>query len=145
MDLKTFLESNPKVVIRPKGGRKGLKGTLHSNCSFAKGLLQIITIEGQVIPLDLEQLKAVFFVRTYEGDRTYLETKVLTTDPEQPGIRARIRFEDNETIEGVIENTLELLHYPGFFFWPADPQANNRLIFVVKSSLLGFRVLGVKG
>ena len=48
-------------------------------------------------------------------------------------------------MEGVMENQLDLLQADGFFFWPADPAANNSLIFVVKAALLGFWVLGVKG
>ena len=102
------------------------------------------SVEGGDLPLDLEQLKGIFFVRDYEGDRSYLETKSLTSDPERKGLRVRLRFEDNETLEGVVENSVDLLQAAGFFFWPADANANNELIFVVKSSLLGFRVLGVK-
>lgn len=109
-----------------------------------RGELRMISLEGRDLPLDLQQLKGIFFVRDYEGDKGYLENKTLTGDPERKGLRVRIRFEDNETMEGVIENSVEILQASGFFFWPADPQANNELIFVVKSSLLGFRVLGVK-
>ncbi|MGH9389500.1 MAG: DUF6982 domain-containing protein, partial [Vicinamibacteria bacterium] len=61
-----------------------------------------------------------------------------------PGVRARLRFEDNEMLEGVTENSLELLVNPGFFFWPGDAQSNNRLIYVLKPALIGFSVLGVK-
>ena len=103
------------------------------------------TLEGQELPVDLGQLKGVFFVRDFKGNENYLESKILTSDPEQPGLRVRLRFEDNETMEGVVENGLDLLQAAGFFFWPADPDANNSLIFVVKGALLGFRVLGVKG
>jgi hypothetical protein len=58
-------------------------------------------------------------------------------------LRARIRFEDNESLEGITENSLELLVNPGFFFWPGDPKSNNRLIYVVKTALIGFTVLDV--
>jgi hypothetical protein len=112
--------------------------------SLARGVLRMKNLEGRDLPLDLDQLKGIFFVRDYEGDKEYLENKVLTSDPERKGLRIRIRFEDNETMEGVVENSVELLQAAGFFFWPADPQANNELIFVVKSSLLGFRVIGIK-
>jgi hypothetical protein len=112
--------------------------------SLSRGVLRMKTLEGRDLPLDLEQLKGIFFVRDYDGNKEYLENKVLTSDPERKGLRIRIRFEDNETMEGVVENSVELLQAAGFFFWPADPKANNELIFVVKSSLLGFRVIGIK-
>jgi hypothetical protein len=47
-------------------------------------------------------------------------------------------------LEGVTENSLELLTDPGFFFWPGDVHSNNRLIYVLKSALIGFSILGVK-
>ena len=102
-------------------------------------------LEGEELPVDLSQLKGVFFVRDFKGNENYLETKILTTDPDEPGLRVRLRFEDNETMEGIVENGLDLIQASGFFFWPADPEANNSLIFVVSSALLGFRVIGVKG
>jgi hypothetical protein len=142
-DLKAFLSSQPKIVARTRRGER-FKGYLVDGRSLPRGVLRMKNLEGRDLPLDLEQLKGIFFVRDYEGDREYLENKVLTSDPERKGLRIRIRFEDNETMEGVVENSVELLQAAGFFFWPADPKANNELIFVVKSSLLGFRVIGLK-
>lgn len=143
MKLKEFLSNRPKVIARTKLGDR-FKGYLQDGRALLRGDLRMQNPEGRDLPLDLEQLKGVFFVRKYEGNKEYLEDKTLSGDPERKGLRVRIRFEDNETMEGVVENSLEILQSGGFFFWPADPQANNELIYVVKSSLLGFRVLGVK-
>jgi hypothetical protein len=142
-NLKEFLSSRPKIVARSRTGER-FKGYLLDGRSLPRGVLRMRSVEGGDLPLDLEQLKGVFFVRDYEGDKEYLENKILTSDPERKGLRVRIRFEDNESMEGVVENSVELLQAAGFFFWPADPKANNELIFVVKSALLGFSVLGVK-
>ena len=143
MNLKEFLSSRPKVIARAKLGDR-FKGYLQDGRALMRGDLRMQNFEGRDLPLDLEQLKGIFFVRDYQGNKDYLENKSLTHDPDRKGLRVRIRFEDNETMEGVVENSLEILQEDGFFFWPADPKANNELIFVVKSSLLGFRVLGVK-
>ena len=141
--LRAFLSSRPKIVARTRTGKR-FKGYLLDGRSLLRGTLRMQSLEGSDLPLDLEQLKGVFFVRDYEGNRSYLETKSLTRDPERKGLRVRLRFEDNETLEGVVENSVDLLQAAGFFFWPPDAKANNELIFVVKSALLGFRVLGVK-
>ena len=101
-------------------------------------------VNGEPLPIDIHKLKGVFFVRDFTGDGDYLEEKYLQADPNRLGLRVRIRFDDNESLEGVTDNTLELLTSPGFFFWPGDPKSNNRLIFVVKSALIGFAVLGVR-
>jgi len=143
VNLKEFLSSRPKVIARAKLGDR-FKGYLQDGRALMRGDLRMQNFEGRDLPLDLEQLKGIFFVRDYQGNKDYLENKSLTHDPDRKGLRVRIRFEDNETMEGVVENSLEILQEDGFFFWPADPKANNELIFVVKSSLLGFRVLGVK-
>jgi hypothetical protein len=142
-NLKAFLASRPKIVARTRHGER-FKGCLMDGRAIVRGVLRMKNLEGRDLPLDLEQLKGIFFVRDYEGDKEYLESKTLTSDPERKGLRVRIRFEDNESMEGVVENSVELLQAAGFFFWPADPKANNELIFVVKSALLGFSVLGVK-
>jgi len=142
--LKELLSGRPKIVARTKNG-KCFKGYLRDGRFLMRGILRMTTVDSQELPVDLNQLKGVFFVRDFDGNKHHLENKILLADPERPGIRVRLRFEDNETMEGVIENHLDLLEASGFFFWPADPEANNDLIFVMKSSLLGFRVLGVKG
>lgn len=143
MKLKEFLNNRPKIVARSRRGDR-FKGYLEDGRALMKGELRMKTPQGLDLPLDMEQLKGVFFVRDFEGDKNYLENKNLISDPERKGLRARIRFEDNETLEGVVENSLEPLTAKGFFFWPADPEANNEMIYVVKSALIGFRVLGVK-
>jgi hypothetical protein len=142
-ELKDLLAGRHKLVARPKGAGSPLRGFLKSP-GLVRGRLHLTTVEGQDLAVEVEKLKAVFFVRDFEGDRSYFESKLIETEPERKGLRVRCRFEDNETMEGVAENSLEFLQGAGFFFWPADPGANNRLIYVVKSALLGFKVLGVK-
>ncbi len=143
MSLKDILAGRPKIIARTRTG-KCFKGYLRDGRFLSRGRLRMTTLEGKELPVDLSQLKGVFFVRDFKGNENYLESKILTTEPDQPGLRVRLRFEDNETMEGITENHLDILQASGFFFWPADPDANNSLIFVVKSALLGFRVLGVK-
>lgn len=141
--LKELLNSRPPVIARTRQGQL-IPGFLDKGKLLLRGVLKMSDGGGEPLPVDLHKLKGVFFVRNFEGDRDYLEEKTLQHDPMRKGVRARIRFDDNETLEGVTENSLELLTSPGFFFWPGDPKSNNRLIFVVKSALIGFTVLGVR-
>jgi hypothetical protein len=143
MNLKEFLTNRPKIIARTRDGER-FRGILADGKSIYRGFLRMRSLEGRDLPLDLKQIKGIFFVRDYEGDAGHLDEKTITTDPDQKGLRVRIRFEDNEMMEGVVENCLDFVQEPGFFFWPADTEGNNELIFVVKSALLGFRVLSVK-
>ncbi len=141
--LKELLSNRPKVIARTKQGQL-VPGYLDKGRLLPRGILKMSDVNGEPLPVDLQKLKGVFFVHDFTGDGDYLEEKSLNVDPSRLGLRVRIRFDDNESLEGVTENTLELLTSPGFFFWPSDAKSNNRLIFVVKTALLGFVVLGVR-
>ena len=141
--LKELLSQRLAVIARTNQGQL-IPGYLEKGRLLTRGVLKMTDLDGEPLPVDIHKLKAVFFVRDFVGDRDYMEEKSLHHEPDRPGLRVRLRFEDNESLEGVAENSLELLTNVGFFFWPSDAQSNNRLIYVVKSALIGFTVLGVR-
>lgn len=99
---------------------------------------------GKQVTLSLDSLKALFFVKSFEGRKEYDELKFFEHHPPVEGLLVQVLFYDNESTEGVIRNSLNHLVNPGFFLKPPDPDGNNEIIYVVKSSLREFRVLGVK-
>ncbi len=141
--LKELLNGRPAVIARARSGQL-IPGYLEKGKLLTRGILKMTDASGEPVQIDIHKLKGLFFVRDFTGNRDYLEEKTLVDDPPRPGIRVRLRFEDNEMLEGVTENSLELLVNPGFFFWPGDTQSNNRLIYVLKPALIGFSILGVK-
>ena len=140
--LKELLKSRPAVIARTRQGQL-IPGYLDKGRLLVRGILKMSDVNGEPLPVDLHKLKGLFFVRDFTGDSDYIEEKTLITDPDRRGLKSRIRFEDNESLEGVTENSLELLVNPGFFFWPGDPKSNNQLIYVLKTALIGFTVLDV--
>ena len=80
--------------------------------------------------IEVEKLKAVFFVKTFDGD----PYRVDRQDVERKGLgkRVRVRFHDGESILGYT------LSYAAdknaFLVYPADPDSNNERIYVVKSA-----------
>jgi hypothetical protein len=60
------------------------------------------------------------------------------------GLWVRVTFLDGETIEGIVHNSMPFVANPGFFMKPPDPHSNNKMIYVVKSFMRDFRVLGVQ-
>ena len=117
MSLKDILAERTKIIAQTRTG-KCLKGYLRDGRFLSRGRLRMTILEGEELPVDLIQLKGVFFVRDFKGNENYLETKVLMADPAQLGLRVRLRFEDNETMEGIVESQLELLQSACFLFWP---------------------------
>jgi hypothetical protein len=99
---------------------------------------------GMVEDISLANVKAVFFVRDFSGDTSHIDLLFHDHLPAMECLWIRIQFSDGETIEGIINNTQDHLMGPGFFMAPADPIGNNWLIYVLKSTLTGFEVLGLR-
>jgi hypothetical protein len=89
-------------------------------------------------------IKAVFYVNSFEGDSDHKEISFHSRAPLIGGIWVRLQFLDGEVIEGIIYNSIRYIVDPGFFVLPTDPESNNRLIYVRKSWLADYRVLGMR-
>ena len=96
------------------------------------------------VSIPLDSLKALFFVKSFEGRTDYQEIKFFDSHPPVEGLWVRIKYFDGEASEGVVHNSLHHLTSPGFFLKPPDPESNNEYVYVLKSSLTDFRVLGVR-
>lgn len=96
------------------------------------------------ISVPLDSLKALFFVKSFEGRKEYDEVKFFDKNPPIKGLWVRVRFYDSECLEGVVRNSKHHLAEPGFYLKPPDPLSNNEALYVVKDSLEDFRVLGVR-
>jgi len=88
--------------------------------------------------------KAVFFVKTFDGDTHHRALHFHENAPIVQGLWVRIAFHDGETIEGIIRNSRDYVLEQGFFMMPTDPNGNNRLIYVLKDRLKDFNVLGMR-
>ncbi len=98
----------------------------------------------KAVSVALDSLKALFFVKSFEGRNEYQEIKFFDSHPPVEGLWVRIRYYDGEASEGVVHNSLHHLTSPGFFLKPPDPESNNEYVYVLKASLTDFRVLGVR-
>ncbi|MBW2038811.1 MAG: hypothetical protein JRI46_04330 [Deltaproteobacteria bacterium] len=129
-----------KVVIHYKNG-KILKGTiadfLPTRPTFHLIIGGIDSEEVKEIPV--EDLKAVFFVKDFIGDKNYKEIKGFGDRP-RSGKRVKAMFKDGEAIFGYT-HAINFDH-PGLFLVPADPNCNNERVFAVYSSLTGLEVDG---
>lgn len=144
-----------KVVVHSKGRViKGyiqsqeweeLEGLLVQGIRRVPDLLRLRSPDDDTIQeVPVSEVKAVFFVKSFEGKGSRHDLKFFSNAPMVHGIWVQLRFTDGEIMEGIILNGMHYLTEPGFFVHPTDPDANNRLIYVLKSSLADFRVLGVR-
>lgn len=117
-----------KVIIRFKDGTL-IKGNTR-DFSPNKTRFHINRLDGKIEEINLDDLKAVFFVKDFEGNKDYRE-KYEDNVP-GAGRKILIEFTDAESIVGYA-----LGYSPdrmGFFITPADLASNNERIFVVKSA-----------
>ena len=117
-----------KVVIKFKDNGI-LKGQI-SNFSPIKPNFHLEQSEGGAIEIQMETLKAIFFVKDLAGNKDHKKT--YNDNLVGVGKKMQVRFLDGETIVGYTMG-----YSPdrgGFFLTPADAEGNNERMFVVKSA-----------
>lgn len=98
----------------------------------------------RVEEISAADIKAVFYVNSFEGDSEHKTLSFHSRAPIVHGIWMRVEFFDGEVIEGIAFNSIRYLIDPGFFLIPTDPESNNKLVYVMKNQLADVRVLGVR-
>jgi hypothetical protein len=121
------MEAN-KVVVKFKDKRimKGKTSDFFPN----KKQFHLIDKTGETLDIEVEDLKAIFFVKDYEGNKD--RRKVYQDELTGTGRKMQVDFSDGESIIG-----FTLGYSPerqGFYLTPADAEGNNIRIFVVKSA-----------
>jgi len=89
--------------------------------------------------VNLAELKAVLFVKSFTGNPDYAERKQFTEADDPGGDKVEVTFSDGEVLQGSV-----LAHKnreSGFFLFPVDPNSNNLTLFVVKAAVKKFKYL----
>jgi hypothetical protein len=135
-----------KIVARFNDGRL-VKGSTH-NFDAGSGWFHLIPEGANPSPdhkdhklteVRIRDLKAIFFVDDFAGHPKYQEKRDFSEATTTMGRRCKVTFKDGEVISGFTLN-----YDPGaagFFMIPADPQSNNKRIFVINASLQDVELL----
>jgi len=135
--------THKKVVVR-KLDRDSLNGYVASADFVREGKLEVLNTSGNVVSMDLKDIKGIYFVREF-GDSDSLARKTFTSRPRTEGLWVRLKFKDNEVIEGMMPNDLGLTMAEGFLINPPDLRTNTQRIFVPRTSVESLTVLAVIG
>jgi hypothetical protein len=135
--------THKKVVVR-KMDRDSINGYVAPANFVREGKLELLNTAGNVVAIDLREIKGVYFVRDF-GDSESLSRKTFTSRPRTEGLWVRLRFKDNEVLEGMMPNDLSLTTAEGFLVNPPDQRSNTQRIFVPRSALDSLTVLAVIG
>jgi hypothetical protein len=135
--------THKKVIVR-KMDRDTISGYVAPADFVQDGKLALLNTSGNVIGIDLKEIKGVYFVREF-GDSESLVRKTFTSRPRTEGLWVRLKFKDNEVVEGLMPNDLAQQTAEGFLVNPPDLRSNTQRIFVPRSALESFTVLAVIG
>jgi hypothetical protein len=114
-----------------------LKGT---TCDFfpTKDTFHILDgSAGETKEVRVSDLKAIFFVKTYEGNKGRRDSR--NTERKGLGKKIMVSFKDGEILLGYATSYSNAA--VGFFVFPSDPDNNNDRVFVVNAATKEVRFL----
>ena len=135
--------THKKVIVR-KSDRDSISGYVAPANFVVDGKLELLNTSGNVVAIDLRDIKAVYFVREF-SDSDVMSRKTFTTRPRTEGLWVRLRFKDSEVVEGVMPNDLVQKPAEGFLINPPDLRSNTQRVFVPRASLASVTVIAVIG
>ena len=133
------------------------------NGKLVKGYIRDFSVDSDTIVLNdpqtqqeqrvaIDDLKAVYFVKTFQGASEYIERKTYGIR-KHLGRKVFVKFIDQESLVGFIEGevpwdkgfSLEKLgkKVKGFFLTPVDGDSNNERVFVVGSAIADITIMVV--
>ena len=123
-----------KVVARFADGRV-VKGE-SMNVDITKPTCHVRTSDGKMQEVRLADLKALFFVKSLDGDSTHNEAMAPeATDPRARGsIQVELKFKDGERLVAFANRFPPLGHF--FFLIPVDTKSNNIRILVNRAEVV---------
>jgi hypothetical protein len=126
------MASDNKVVVRYRNGDL-LKGYTHDFSPEKEFFHVIERVTGERTKvIDTGQLKAIFFVKSFEGDRRRMPSPDWDWLKKAPGVKVKVTFDDGEIIFGASSVYHKLQR--GFFVRPADHGCNIERMYVLSKA-----------
>jgi hypothetical protein len=134
--------THKKVIVR-KMDRDTIAGFV-APVFLVDDKVEMLNTAGNVVSIELRDIKGVYFVRDF-ADVDAPGRKTFVTRPRTAGLWVRLKFRDNEIIEGMMPNDLAQIAPEGYFINPPDTRSNTQRIFVPRTALQELTVLAVIG
>jgi hypothetical protein len=124
--------------------RTPIRGYVNPNALGPAESIDVLTPEGEHQAIPARDVKCIYFVREL-GTDFEPERKVFLSRPKLDGLWVRLRFRDEDVMEGIVGNDLLGLLDAGVQLTPPDLHGNTLRMFVPRSALAEVKVLGVVG
>ena len=136
--------STSKKVVVLLLSRKAVRGYLNPSQLGRSETIDLLTTDGEQESIKLTDVKSVYFVREFK-DPFEPERKTFLSRPKLDGLWVRLRFRDEDAMEGIVANNLLDLLDTGVRLTPPDLHGNVLHMFVPRTALAEMKVLGVVG
>jgi hypothetical protein len=136
--------STHKKVVVLLLDRSALRGYLNPAKLADAETIDLLTPEGEHRTVAIKDVRSIYFVREFSDDFEP-ERKAFLSRPKLEGLWVRLKFRDNDSIEGVVPNDLLSLLDRGVQITPPDLHGTTLRIFIPRSALSEMTVLGVVG
>ncbi|MBZ5697072.1 MAG: hypothetical protein LAN18_00845 [Acidobacteriia bacterium] len=136
--------STHKKVVVLLLDRTTLRGYLNPARLGDADTLELLTPEGEHRNFPVKDVRSIYFVRDFTGDFEP-ERKAFLSRPKLEGLWVRLKFRDNDSIEGIVPNDLLSLLDRGVQITPPDLHGTTVRIFIPRTALSEMTVLGVVG
>ena len=121
-----------------------LRGYLNPAKLGESEAVDLLTPDGEHRIFAMKDVRSIYFVREFT-DNFEPERKVFLSRPKLEGLWVRLKFRDNDSIEGVVPNDLLSLLDRGVQITPPDIHGITLRIFIPRTALSEMTVLGVIG
>jgi hypothetical protein len=136
--------STHKKVVVQFFDRASVRGYLNPSKLGETEDVDLLTPEGEHRNFGLKEIRSIYFVREFAEDFEP-QRKAFLSRPKLDGLWVRLRFRDDDTMEGVVPNDLLSLLDHGVQITPPDLHGTTLRIFIPRTALAEMTVLGVVG
>lgn len=142
--------SRKKVLVRRFSG--GVTPGYLPQASFVRNrLIELLDLEGRVVPVPLEDVKMVCFVREFNlADRVSPERllrKTFLARPRGDGLWVKMTFKDGDMLEGLAGTDMSVLEQAaadaGVQVVPPDTRSNTQRVYVPMLALTAVEMVAV--
>ncbi|MGA8011654.1 MAG: hypothetical protein WB949_04425 [Candidatus Acidiferrales bacterium] len=136
--------STHKKVVVLLLSRAAVRGYLNPATLGTADEIELLTMDGEQKSIRLNDVKSVYFVREFK-EPFEPERKTFLSRPKLDGLWVRLRFRDEDAMEGIVSNNLLDLLDTGVRLTPPDLHGNVLHMFIPRTALAEMKVLGVVG
>jgi hypothetical protein len=141
---KQAAASTLKKVVVLLSDKSAINGYLSAARLGQTETFDLLTQDGEHREISLSDVRSVYFVREFTNNYEP-ERKAFLSRPKLDGLWVRMKFRDNDVLEGVVPNDLLMMLDSGVHITPPDLHGDTLRMFIPRSALTEMKVLGVVG